>query len=709
MAKIVGTAKRDILRDFRLQDDTITALGGNDTIIVSGGRDTVDGGDGFDTLVVRYGDLQSDVVNVGETSFDNATANSTTSVMFSNVEQFNVTTGSGNDTIRTFVRVGDTVVSGNDFISTGAGNDIAAGGNGNDVIHGGAGNDIIDGDGSITGKFGGLLQSMTFSGDDVLYGDAGNDIIHGGAGSDILDGGIGNDELVGDGGIFTSTTINGNTSTQTTPAVGNDLTSGNDKLFGGAGDDILVGNAGNDLIFGGTGNDTARTTITSDGADSVDLGEGSDIVEVSANASADVSSAVRLTFDTTGVGNGSAFDRHQGLDKNFGDDDSGNDGHGHRGLAVRMQSEDNAGNLTGPVSRYDDEGITFVAASPAVRFDVRDLISGAQLGDTFEVVTLGTMADDTLTAVQNTRSYYINGGMGNDVITDGSANDLLAGGAGNDRLTASAGNDSLFGGTGNDMVFGGIGDDLLSGGAGNDQLDGGSGNDTASYADARHDVKISIASNIGFATGSDSGTDTLLNIENVTGGAGRDVITGSNGANVIDGGAGNDKIFAGVGDDTLQGGFGRDHLLGQAGDDVLNGGNGNDRLDGGTGNDALNGGLGDDFLTGGAGSDTFVFNTALLSTTLTNLDTITDFNVNADTISLDHIIFTQLTAMGMLSADIFVSSATGTAMDANDHVIYNTVTGTLLYDEDGSGATAAIQFARLDPGLSLTNQDFLII
>ena len=110
MAKIVGTAKRDILRDFRLQDDTITALGGNDTIIVSGGRDTVDGGDGFDTLVVRYGDLQSDVVNVGETSFDNATANSTTSVMFSNVEQLNVTTGSGNDTIRTFVRVGDTVV-----------------------------------------------------------------------------------------------------------------------------------------------------------------------------------------------------------------------------------------------------------------------------------------------------------------------------------------------------------------------------------------------------------------------------------------------------------------------------------------------------------------------------------------------------------------------------------------------------------------------
>lgn len=696
MAKIVGTQKRDILRDFPLQDDTITALAGNDTIIVSGGRDTVDGGDGLDRLVVRYGFLQSDVVNVGETSFDNATANGATSVTFSNIEQFNVTTGSGNDTIRTFVRVGDTIVSGNDFISTGAGNDIAAGGDGNDVIHGGAGDDIIDGDGSLTGKFGGLLRSMTFSGDDVLYGEAGNDIIHGGAGSDILDGGIGDDELVGDGGIFTVTTINGNTTTQTTPAVGSDLTSGNDKLFGGAGNDILVGNAGNDIIFGGIGNDTARTTITSDGADRVDLGEGSDIVEVSANASADVSSAVRLTFTSADVGNGSAFDRQHGGDKNANDDDDGGkdggkDGHGSGGLAVRMQSEDNAGNLTGPVSRYDDEGITFVAASPAVRFDVRDLVSGAQRGDMFEVVTLGTMAGDMLTAVQNTRAYYINGGMGDDVITGGTANDFLVGGTGNDTLTANAGNDSLLGGTGNDKLFGGSGDDLLSGGAGNDQLDGGSGIDTASYADSRHGVKISIGSNVGFATGSDSGTDTLLNIENVTGGTGRDVITGSSGANVIDGGSGNDKIFAGGGDDTLQGGLGRDHLSGQAGNDVINGG------------------LGDDFLTGGDGSDTFVFNTALSSTTISNLDTITDFNVIADTISLDHAIFAQLTVTGTLSADMFVSSATGTAMDANDHVIYNTVTGALLYDEDGSGANAAIQFARLDPGLSLTNQDFLIV
>jgi serralysin len=47
----------------------------------------------------------------------------------------------------------------------------------------------------------------------------------------------------------------------------------------------------------------------------------------------------------------------------------------------------------------------------------------------------------------------------------------------------------------------------------------------------------------------------------------------------------------------------------------------------------LNGLAGNDTLTGGAGNDTFFFNTALGAT---NVDTIADFSVPADTIQLEN-------------------------------------------------------------------------
>jgi Ca2+-binding RTX toxin-like protein len=49
-----------------------------------------------------------------------------------------------------------------------------------------------------------------------------------------------------------------------------------------------------------------------------------------------------------------------------------------------------------------------------------------------------------------------------------------------------------------------------------------------------------------------------------------------------------------------------------------------------------------------------------------------------------------------------------TAADSNDHVIYNKTTGALYYDADGSGATPAVQFAKLSAGLALTHADFLV-
>jgi len=108
-----------------------------------------------------------------------------------------------------------------------------------------------------------------------------------------------------------------------------------------------------------------------------------------------------------------------------------------------------------------------------------------------------------------------------------------------------------------------------------------------------------------------------VRIENATGGAGADSITGNQFANVllggqgddtISGGAGRDQIRGGIGDDAINGGSGRDRLFGEVGKDVLLGKNNNDTLKGGDGRDVLMGGKGNDRLFGEGGNDLLIGN-----------------------------------------------------------------------------------------------------
>ncbi len=84
--------------------------------------------------------------------------------------------------------------------------------------------------------------------------------------------------------------------------------------------------------------------------------------------------------------------------------------------------------------------------------------------------------------------------------------------------------------------------------------------------------------------------DTLL------GGDGDDLLLGLGGDDVLEGNAGDDRLFGGTGNDQLDGGDGADRLFGQDGNDDLQGGAGDDRLEGGAGADLLQGGSGDDTL-----------------------------------------------------------------------------------------------------------------
>ncbi len=75
------------------------------------------------------------------------------------------------------------------------------------------------------------------------------------------------------------------------------------------------------------------------------------------------------------------------------------------------------------------------------------------------------------------------------------------------------------------------------GGAGNDLLDGGTGLDTADYSSATAGVTVSLL--VGAAQAHlGAGIDTLSSIENLTGSAFADKLTGNNAANVLDGGNG---------------------------------------------------------------------------------------------------------------------------------------------------------------------------
>ncbi|MCA3289539.1 MAG: hypothetical protein ING23_03815, partial [Roseomonas sp.] len=154
--------------------------------------------------------------------------------------------------------------------------------------------------------------------------------------------------------------------------------------------------------------------------------------------------------------------------------------------------------------------------------------------------------------------------------------------------------------------------------------------------------------------------------------------------------------------DTLSG---IENIRGGRGDDSLQGDGVGNLLFGEGGNDTLDGGAGDDQLTGGSGGDLFIFSTAL---SVSNVDTILDYRSTDDTILLDDAIFAALGAAGTtLATNAF---STGAAATTSAHrIIYNSDTGALFYDADGSGAGAAVQWATLTGApLGISNTEFLI-
>ena len=155
--------------------------------------------------------------------------------------------------------------------------------------------------------------------------------------------------------------------------------------------------------------------------------------------------------------------------------------------------------------------------------------------------------DQTIAATP-TGGLVVGGDITNETITGSALADVIGGLGGTDTIDGLAGNDNLNGGSGDDTLNGGDDDDILIGALGNDALDGGAGTDLADYSGAGAGVTVNLTN--GSASGG-AGFDTLSNVEDVTGTAFNDSLTGDDNANVLRGGGGIDTLGGGGGDDQL--------------------------------------------------------------------------------------------------------------------------------------------------------------
>jgi Ca2+-binding RTX toxin-like protein len=270
-----------------------------------------------------------------------------------------------------------------------------------------------------------------------------------------------------------------------------------------------------------------------------------------------------------------------------------------------------------------------LSGAAASDFSGRSVASAGDVnGDGFADLIVGARGADPHGASSGA-SYVVFGKLPDTAVnrTGTDASQTLAGGDFADTLSGLDGDDALYGNGGIDTLDGGLGNDTIVGGAGADAIDGGGGsNDTASYVSSAVGVTVNLGA--GTASGGDAAGDTFSSIENLTGSAQADTLTGDGNANQLDGGLGDDTLAGGAGGDAIDGGLGSDtasyagsaagvtvnlgagtasggdaagdtlsrieNLIGSAQADTLTGDGGDNVLEGGAGGDAIDGGLGSD-------------------------------------------------------------------------------------------------------------------
>jgi Ca2+-binding RTX toxin-like protein len=248
--------------------------------------------------------------------------------------------------------------------------------------------------------------------------------------------------------------------------------------------------------------------------------------------------------------------------------------------------------------------------------------------------------------------------------------------------------------------------------------------------------------------------------DEISAGAGNDVLNGMRGDDVLFGGEGNDVLNGGLGADDMVGGTGNDIYTVDNVDDtvtenpnegidtvrttlasytlganvenltvigpgnftgtgntlsnVITGGPGSNTLNGGVGNDVLVAGL-HAAMTGGAGIDRFDFTTAG-TIPAPDTNTIADFVHATDRISFRDAGFnlgvaegTGTVALKPLPAALFSPNTDGSFAATGNRFAYDTAGGKLYYDADGSGGAARQLVATLTNDAPLTVSDLYFV
>lgn len=624
------------------------------------------------------------------------------------------------------------------------------------TITGTGSDDILDGTedaDSITG----------LAGNDRLRGFGGNDTLDGGDGSDILDGGIGADTMTGGndndfyvvddaGDLVVETATGGSDLVFTTidytlpgdverGAVYSRASTFAINLTGNALDNELIGNDGANVLRGGAGNDTLQGGL----GDDIFIVEGmNDRVIDQQNGG----------FDTIYVDAVTSNTPHTGFDYSIRETVNSPQAASHiERVGVYDASTTNSVNIIGSLGNnellgnnganmldgwggndimtgFGGDDIYFVDAAGDVVVEqsgggMDTVYLGRAIGffaTPFTNYTLGDNIERLTPALRNTTTAY--------VLTGNALDNEISGNDGTNQLDGGAGADLLIGYGGDDTyIVDNIGDRVAETAGGWSNPSNGGGLDTV-----RTSVDFTLGDFVEQLWVLDATSTTALDltgnalVNDLIGNAGDNVIDGKAGADTMRGLGGNDIYFADHSVDTVHENAGEGYdtvyvssasfyrLDGNVERLIINGSSttyaidltGNDtdnEIHGNDGANVIDGKFGRDVLYGYGGADTFTFASLLVGGD--NVDQVVDFQVGVDRIALDDATFAGLTP-GALSANAFRFGTE--AQDADDRILYDSVTGNLYFDSDGNGTGALpIHFANLHEGLALTASDFFIV
>ena len=588
---LVGGAGNDSIINNNRSDVFIRGDNGNDAIEnYTSDKVTLNAGLGDDVLINFLG---SNVLILGESGSNS----------FHNIgNDVKIETGDGDNIINNFYGFRNKILagSGNDyFTSFGSFNEIFASGGNNLIdsmgllvsIVAGSGNDTID-------SVGDSLKAYSGAGDDFIINDAGNySTIDAGAGNDSIISdenssnvsiiaGIGEDYievsgdknsiLAGDDDDAVNILGKNNFVDLGTGADYIEIFSDDNSIYSGAGDDIFINLGKNNLISDSLGDNlifnhgdfvsisagTGGDAIINYGASvSAEAGAGNDSLENTKYTYWDYAKQKWIAFGTS--------PDDVTLSGGAGDDTLRNYG-GQRVSISAGAGDDSIFNGTKPCDLpalepfhneilYDEDAVSNISNETSAPSESVFTLNTEVISDDSDTVSVDTAPDNAT----------LQGGAGNDFISNNGAQVFISGDEGADSISNNGSSVTISGGDDNDSIQN-VGDNLCGGGNGkNSSISGGAGDDTLSN---------SKADNVTLSGG--GGNDRLWNngAKNILfdGDTGNDVIyngiiygygSGTLGAFTLS--PDNATINAGDGDDTITNYGGSTSILGGAGNDSI--------------------------------------------------------------------------------------------------------------------------------------------